>query len=445
MTKSTKGDSISGRFSGNDRQTQLKRNNSELRKDALGSYLPSYARSKSLFTTPSEDSTNYLTILSHIINDPQYVVDGIILAMKRYHKVGHYDEVVAAQETAFDTSVQAQFDVIGNLIPMAILHDVLSNPPTDEANATTLGDGTQTNVKVALYDRDTLATIIQDMNNSQIEVLPIVVEILKLLFFHVKVREEEKIGGVYSPGENIVFGLPKDTLATHNTNLASIVSNKGKFKKYCNMFGIPTVPFKEDMITSYNVINGIDDPKFNEYMKYHTMAYRDGAGTIVLGHSSAKTFTSATPRIYWKDNPNENIDIFMACKLAYTQAANNLYGGLCITHVGTVQDNVNIVEIYQDDATQGAANGFDGKTLTEDNVARLFSRFAASDSVGTAVFGLAYTGTDLAADHIFTEPHQLIERGIVNYKDSTTTIIRNALLKWIGDKLNLTTVSKGGK
>ena len=439
-----KGDSISGRFSGNDRQTQLKRNNSEFRKKSIGKYLPTGEKSKSLWTTPSEDTTNYLTILTHYIDNPTYIVNGIVESMKRFHKVGHYDEVVAAQETAFKNSCIAQFRVIGNLIPMHILHDVLSNPPVDEANATDLNDGTQANTKMALYERDTLATIIQDMSNSDIEILPVIVEILKELFFLVKVKEEEKIGGVYSPGENIVFGCPKDILTTHNTNIATIVSNRGKFRKYCNMFGIPSAKFSESMITDYKTITK-DDPKFLGHLKYHTMAYRDGAATVILAHSSA-SLASATQRITWKDNANEDVDIFFASKIAHTYSAgNNVYGGLCVTLTATTQDNVNIVEIYQDDAVQGAANGFDPKTLTEDNVARLFSLFASSDSIGTAVFGLAYTGTDLAADHIFTEPHVIINEGVIYYKDYAVIIITNALLHWLSDKLNLTAARKGGK
>lgn len=446
MTNNKTGEDQSGRFSGSDRVSQLKRNNKSYRSSAIGRYLPTFSKSKTIYTTPSEDTTNYLQIIAHTIDNPTYVVNGIILAIERYHKIGHYDEEVAAQKTAFTNSVIAQFRVIGNLIPMHILHDLLSNPPTDESTATTLGDGTQTNVVVALYDRDTLATIIQDMTNSKIEILPIVVDILKMLFVHVKVKDEEKIGGVYSPGEHVVFGLPKDTLATHTTNLATIVSNKGKFKKYCNFYGVSTKPFSEDMIANYTELNGYTDPKFLEMCKYHMMACRDAAATNKMYHSVTQSFVASVNRFFFKDDPNECIDVLMAERLANTYSAgNNTYGGLLVMLVGTVQDNVPIVEIYQDDATQGAANGFDGKTLTEDNVFRLFRKFASAHGISDATFGIGVTGTDLAADHLEAEPGFLIDNGIVSYGTCTMTIAMNALINWIGDKLGLSAVKKGGK
>lgn len=445
MTNS-KGDSISGRFSGNDRITQLKRNNDNFRKQSIGKYLPTLRKSKSIYTVPDEDTTNYLQIIAFYIDDPQYIADGFIQAVERYHTIGHYDEEIAAQKTAFDNSVQAQFKVLGNLIPMHILHDLLSNPPTDEANATTLDDGTQANVKVALYDRDTLATILTDMENSKIEVLPIVVDILKKLFFVAHIRDEEKIGGVYTPGENILFGLPKDAHATHVTNLATIVSNKGKFRKYCNFYGIKTVPFKAEMVTSYETVSGYLNEHIIGAFKYMPLAFRDGAATNMMYHATSH-FNGVTQQFYFKDIPEEgDVDMLFCMKLFSTRGATyNLYGGLCIVLTADVQDNVNIVEIYQDDDTQGAANGFDGKTLTEDNVARLFNKFASSHFFHDATHGLAYTGTDLAADHIMAEPTFLIDNGYDSYGSVSYTILGNALLNWIGDKLQMTAVKKGGK
>lgn len=443
MTNKLEGDSISGRFSGKNRTTQLKRSNEDYRKKTTGKYLPSFRKSKTIITVPTEDTPNYLQIITYAIDDPQYLIDGILVAIDRFHKIGHYDEEVAGQLAAFDASVTAQFKVIGNLIPMHILHDYLSNPPTDEANATDLADGTQALVKIALYDRDSLSTLLLDMENMKLEVLPIVVEILKHLFFIAEIREEEKVGGIYSPGENIMFGMPKDTLATHNTNVGVIATNKGKFRKFCNFYGINTVPFKKEMVTSYTVMKGYDS--LIEYFKYLTMAYRDGAATI-LCHYSTNYFGAATQRIYFKDNPEENIEQLMALHMATIRhATNNPYGGLCETLTATDQDNVNIMEIYQDDASQGAANGFDPKTLAEDNIARLFAKFASAHYVSTAVFALAFTGTDLSADFVISEPKYIIDQGVVNYGETGYKIMQNATLIWISDKLGLSPVKKGGK
>ena len=441
-----KGDSVSGRFSGQDRISQLKRNNSDFRKASYGSkYLPSFAKTKTIVTTPSEDSTNYLQIVAYCCNDPQYFANGLYEAITRFHKIGHYDEEVAAQKAAFLASAIAQYQTLSNLLPMHILHDLLSNPPTDEANATTLDDGTQANTIMALYDRDTLATILQDMENSKIEVLPIIIEIIKALYYVVHVRDEEKIGGVYSPGENIMFGMPKDAKATHDTNVAAIITNKGKFRKFCNFYGVKTEPFTASMVTDYDTRNSYLDPKVMESFKYQVMACRDGAATN-LAYFSSTNFITATQMVRWKESTEEAVDQFMALKLAFTyNATNNLYGGLCLSMTGTVQDNVNIVEIYQDDASQGAANGFDPKTLTEDNVARLYSKFAAGHYPFSATFALAFTGTDLAADHIITEPSWLVDHGYVNYKITSQLILHNALVNWIADKLGLSAVKKGGK
>lgn len=445
MTSKLEGDSIQGRFSGKDRKTQLKRNNENYRKEAKGSkYLPSYRKSKTIITTPTEDSPNYLQAITYTISDTQYIVDGILVAIDRFHKIGHYDEEVPAQLAAFDVSVEAQFRVLGNLLPMSILHDVLSNPPKEEAAATTMSDGTQALCKVSLYDRDTLATIMTNMENMKLEVLPIVVDILKLLFFIVEIKGEEKIGGVYSPGENILFGLPKDALATHTTNVAIINSNKGKFRKFCNFYGIKTVPFKSEMVTSYNTLKGYDS--LMEYFKYMSMIYQDVGAPNALYHDSTANFTAATQKIYFKDNPEENVDQLMALHLhTVRQADHNPYGGICVSMIATAQDSVNILEIYQDDDSQGAANGFNPKTLSEDNIARLFSKFASAHYKSDATFSIAFTGTDLSADFIIIEPTYLVDNGVINYGISSSTIIKNAMLNWIADKLGLSPVKKGGK
>ena len=442
MTK-LDGDSISGRFSGNDRKSQLSRNNQDYRKKAIGKYLPTFSKSKTLLSVPTEDDPNYLKIIAHTISDPQWIVDGILVAIDRYHKIGHYDEEVAAQLAAFDASVQAQFKVIGNLIPMHILHDVLSNPPTDEANATDLSDGTQALVKIALYDRDTLSTILTNMENLKLEVLPLVVEILKLLFFLCEITPEEKIGGVYSPGENIVFGLPKDILTTHETNVATIATNKGKFRKFCNFYGVKTVPFKAEMVTNYRTLKGYNS--IIEYFKYYTMAFYDAAAHNTL-HHAAETFLSATQKLYWKDSPEENVDEMMALHFAvFREVDHNPYGSLVVELTATTQNNVNIVVIYQDDDSQGAANGFDARSLSEDPIARLFAKFASAHYVSGATFGLAFCGTDLTSDQIIAEPSYIIDNGVNNSGILSSTIMKNAMLIWLSDKLGLSPVKKGGK
>ena len=57
------------------------------------------------------------------VNDPQYLVDAALKAIEYGHKIGHWDEIVAGQQTAYDSYCQDLIEFIGSLMPHYVIND----------------------------------------------------------------------------------------------------------------------------------------------------------------------------------------------------------------------------------------------------------------------------------------------------------------------------------
>ena len=443
-----KGDRSPGKFSGEDRKSVIQLENRNFRKKQTGGHLPTFNKTALFFNNlGTEDAPEYLKILGRAVNDATvtHIAAGLIEAIQRYHKIGHYSEVVAAQETAFTNYIIAFFKVFGNVIPMIMLHDYLSNPPTDESADTTFGDGTQANTVMALYERDTLSTAILGMQTSGIYVIPGLIELLKKIFFVVEQFQEEKVGAVYSPGANFVSAMPYDKLSDWQANIATLITNSGKFAKYCNMFGVPIKRFEAGMLDKpYTVYPSWDNLNLDIWLTQASFETRDGgADRIMVPNGWASS--SSSYRFIFKDKPDEAYEQHMLNKITEPyDATNNLYGGLFVNYIATAQNSVNIVKIYQDDASQGAANGFDPKSFEEDDVEMLLMRFAATYGQ-TDTINVTITGTYLVAQtYDIAIPLYHYWRGFKKYGLLTNPALTNNVVEYYANLLSLTSIKKDG-
>lgn len=441
------GAGLPGKLTDQNRTDIIKKENASFRKDSIGKFFPTFRKSAELFgDLDNEDTVNYLKIFCAICDtaSTQYLGDLAIEAVQRYHKIGHYDEVVAAQQTAFDLAIKAMFDVFSNCIPMEMLHDYLSNPPTDETNDTTLGDGTQANTKISLFSRDTLATQYLDMERSGVLVVPGIIDMMKKIFFVVKQFDEEKIGSVYSPGSYFMYGVPHDKLTDWVTNIAVLTTNAGKLKKYCNMFGIPLVKFSAKMMDHpYTVYNSWDNLDLDIWSSTQRFSIYDG-GAI---NQMYPLYNQSTTHwaLYFKNNPDEAYERHILNKFCLPyDASYNKWGGLMSIKNSTAIDGTNIVSIFQDDNSQGAANGFSPIEVVTSptEITKILFRLAGAYQQ-TNTLNATITGTELAAaTYDVTESLYHHWRGFKKYGLFKNTLFDNVIVEWFANVLKLTNVKK---
>lgn len=436
---------VEGKFTGTDRKDVVRRENVKFKKDQTGTLFPTFRRSASFFNNlEDEDTKEYLTIYYRYSGgDAQYFSDCAIKAIKRYHKIGHYDEVVTAQETAFDTYLDAWVQVMLNFIPMEIMHDYLTNPPINETDDCTFGSGSQADCKIPLYERDTIITEYQNMERSGILMFPGIFELLKKAFFVVEVYEQEKVGSTFSPGAHFMTGTAREKLSDLQTLLATLRTNIGKTIKYCNMFGVPVTQFKvSDMEKPYTVYKGLDHPALDVFFAQNRIMIRDGTAN---NRQLYPTYNETTEnmRFIFKEKPDEVQDMYIIMKLLYWayNATYNKYGGALTMSVGTTQDCLNFMNIYQDDTTQGAANGFNPLGAGDDGVLYYLFRFAAMYEQ-TNVLNLSITGTYLSGDNDVSIPMYHYMKGYKKYGLFKNVNMDDVVVEQMAKYLNLQTVKK---
>jgi hypothetical protein len=441
------GDDKPGKFSGANRRDVNQRENRKFRSDQSSTkHLPTFARTASYFSDlGNEDTLNFLHIMMDIVNDGQYIADGCLLAVKRYHKIGHYDEVIAAQETAFDNQITAFFKVFGNVIPMEMLWDILTNPPTDETNDLAVGDGTTANTTVPLYERDTLVSEYQALERANVLIIPGLFEIIKKMFFVVHEHKPERVGATYSPGSNFMYGCPWDKLSDWQTLTDTLKTTTGKFAKYCNYFGIPLVPFKVDMMTKpYTEFEGWDHPELDVFLDHMPFYLRgDDGGLDDRFIHPTYNYATANYRFIFRERPEETYERHMLTKLLWPRNASyNLYGGGTSRIVATAQDSVNFCRIYEDDDSQGAANGFDPVGLGTDSILPTVWKFSAMWETTAAKLAVSQTGTYLSGDNDLAVPLYHLWKGYKKFGTLANDKLDDIVVEYLADKLNLQNVKK---
>jgi hypothetical protein len=437
------GSDFPGKGTGFDRKAVIQSENRKFRKDQVGRILPTFRRTAQFrYDMDNEDSANYLAICAKYMSGA-YIADLALAAVKRYHRIGHYDEVVAAQETAFDTYISNYVAAIGNVTPMFMLHDYLSNPPEDESNDTAFGDGTQLNTKVALYSRDTIITELQAAERAGLVRIPAIDEVIRKFYFVVEDLPQQKVGSTFSPGCNYMHGIPWDKLSDWQTVLSTCKTNVGKMKKYCNMFGIPLVPFKiSDFEKPYTVFKGWNDPFLDIYLQQMSVVVRDGSPADRTIDNATYRYNTEYWKMLFKDNPNEAVEAHIMSKLmAGYDATYNLWGSGGNYFCGTAQDDTNFCRISQDESSQGAANGFNPSAVSLDSHTQILAAFDAMYEQ-TNTLNISITGTYLSGDNDIPTPYHSLSNGYYKYGIIKNTILDDIIMEWFADKMNLQNVKK---
>jgi hypothetical protein len=449
MPRPKSGDDLSGKYDNNRRSDQLKRNNLQFKKDQIGKFLPSFRRSANFWNgMDDEDSKRYGVFEASYIYSGTYLADACLEAIQRYHKIGHYDEVVAAQETAFDTEITTFTKVFGNIMPMFMIHDYFTNPPTDETNDLAMGTGADGDqVDMPLFERDTIATELLAMERAGVVYIPGLLDILKKVVFVVEEYEPVKVGATFSPGCNFFSTIPWDKLSDWQTNVDTLITNNGKFKKYCNMFGIPLKKFSHtDLDKCYTVYKGWDHPDLYAYLANRQLTIRGDDGGLDNRVIEGTYNPSTVSWIFlFKSVPDEAYEQHMINKLINRyNATYNLYGNLTIQVVGTNQNSVSMLYMYQDTSTQAAAEGFIPVATGTDSISDILIRYANMWMFKTAdKLDISITGSYLTGDNDWDGmPMYHWINGYEKYGLMSNTKLDDVVVEYIANKLNLSNVKK---
>jgi hypothetical protein len=320
------------------------------------------------------------------------------------------------------------------------MHDHLTNPPIEEEQDISVTSSQET-TKIPLFERDSLMTEYIAMERAGLVIIPGLFEILKKIFFVVHEHKEEKVGATYSAGKNFMFGVGYNKLTDWQSDITNLISNIGKLKKYCNMFGVPLVPFKASMMDDcYTTFEGWDHPDLDTFVATMFLAFRDSDSTNAF--YPTYTYNTATWRFIFKETPDETYERHMLMKLVNQYNANyNLYGGLMTVLTPTTQDFIPFARIDQDESSQAADHGFYPYSLQSDAVLPLLFRFAATMEQ-TNTLNMSITGADISADNDLSFPLYLWWKGYKKYGTMKNSILDNIVMEYIADKLNLQNVKK---
>jgi len=167
------------------RNTRRGERQNRYKSEREGKYFPgSRFKAMSEFLA-TEDDTEYMFFDTRSMNDAQYLADAALKCVEYGSKLGHWDERVAAQETAFDTYFQELTELIIHLMPMNVIHDYLKSFPLDTTNAITIGNGATGQTHVPLYSKMTIADIVEDLVNCNIMVPSFLVKFIKAINLYI--------------------------------------------------------------------------------------------------------------------------------------------------------------------------------------------------------------------------------------------------------------------
>lgn len=356
-----------------------------------------YASESEIMST--EDDVDYITFDIRYCVDPQYVADGMLKADELGHKSGHWDEVVAAQQTAYDNYIQDLFEFLTNFPPMYVIHDFLKSFPTSTTANLTLGDGQTGNVTVPLLKKTTISDYLADFKNAELFIPKFVSYVIKTLMGTVwQLNSEWFSGGIAIPGRYYYNFVPAIGTTSLDTLIANLKSNSVLASRYMNQFGIPGDQLDMKLF-EYEVVKA--DPQNPKYIAwfgempfcvYHDAAvnYKYPAYPLTGTHTGHRFWHKAGGGM----NDTEFYDISRL--LIPRNATYNKYGGLFAVSTGTTDGYCSLLRADEPESSElitGTTMGAEGYM---DIISRYDALYRATDTMNLSLTGTKVTENDLA-------------------------------------------------
>lgn len=346
----------------------------------------------------TEDAVDYLHNDIRTCGDPQYLIDGFLKTVDRHHIIGHWDERVAAHETAADNYLQNLIEIMFNLFPMLVHHDLLKSFPTSTTADLVISDGQTGNTTIPHFTKATIDNYVNDLINMQIVVPYFIIEMIKKLNFLVKFTSSQYRFGLTIPATYYYPWLPKVGTTSFAALLAALKADIGKAIKFFNFFGIPTVPFDAKML-EYRVIEVADRLPYELEVWFGngTWSIYDGANPQEV-MPTGPFYAAQTTHKWWvrheKDKVGSlnddvmNIWIRNLCKYNGTY---NKYGGAFSLTTPTTQNYPSMLRCDQDEATEMISSTVAGFTQ---QILLYFSSYCQSNTFNVSLTG-TYGGGDV--------------------------------------------------
>ena len=438
-----KGRSESGKFNREDRIAKRKSERQDRMKSEYGSdkRWPGARFSVESEIMSTEDDVNYFTvdIRTVLAAGAGYLADGIIKGVEYGHKVGHWDERVAAQQTAFDAYLIALIQILWNFLPMYVMHDFLKSYPLSTTTNLTIAAGTTGTTTVPLFKKSTISDYVADLQNAGVIIPDVFVKLISKLNWVLKMSEEWFQGGITIPASYYYPFVPAHGTTALDALIVTLKANLTKALKFMNFFGIPGKPLDSTML-EYKVKTTFDDDLIAYFGNVGFKVY-DGANPqpiVPTGQLNGTDASHKAHRWWFKSggSPNDS-EINDLAKLFWDyHATQNKYGGLFEFTCPTTQGYMTILRCDESEATEliggSTISGYPQYFLMYDCVWRQ-----------TDTLNVSMTGTYLAADVDVAVNPIFHNKGLKFYTGRSLVHVDGILLMWLANNTGFQSVTKG--
>jgi hypothetical protein len=340
----------------------------------------------------SEDDVDYFKTLCWYCYDPQYVMDGIIAAVEKGHVIGHWDELVAGNQTALDNYGQNWFELFIELMSNIPYQDYLASLANVAATdtATSLGDGQTGNVTIAKQSKSTIEEKVKMVQDAGLLIPTFVKHLVQPFNYVINLTDKWEVGGVRIPPSFMYPFIPYRSEDALDALIAALQTDYVKTERFCNQFGIKLEPFKyEDL--QYKNINSTD-PYLVPFWGSGYVTMRSTSQQNI--YSNPLSNSNSKDHKFWFEHgksPND-YPLHNIMRLTYPREADyNPYGGM-IARLDVTQDGQMNILRGAETATELLSSSVAGMY---DVVRRFYGSWQQTNTLNISVTGTYTTETDI--------------------------------------------------
>lgn len=397
---------------------------------------PDVSRDLASEVVVNEASVHYLHNSTWYCSDPQYLIDGFMKMIERCHIVGHWDERVAAHQAAADTYMQNLLEVIFNLLPMNVHHDLLKSFPTSTTTNLTLGTGLTTATTIPHFKKSTISDYINDMILGGLVVPNFIWDLVKYLNKLYLVTDSWYVGGMTVPPSYYYHFMPKWGTTSMDAALVLLHTDVSKAIKFFNFFGVPTKPITAELF-EYETVDVAGKALPDELLTWYangTYTLRDVGDDRVISPTGALNSVATTHKWWFKSGGSLNdcqMNDIMKLFSPY-EGDYNPYGGAFLAKISTTQDHISMMYCDQDEDTE---------FLQMDASAGMYELLKYECNYDQAnTINVSLTGTYLTGDADLGKWPLAQDLDLKYHAGFSSTITDGILLEWLREHTNLVEV-----